>query len=863
MKMKNRLCWMTPAAVVAGIVGTTLGADCSAAACGGHAEVPDALAHPDLLVQHALAKRLLPLLPIEDRNAIIAAGGFGAEELHADLTSRAMLTPVGISPREYADRILTDELKAKMTEIQLQIFDGVVAALERGEQPPALCFAPGTDPEYAYAINQLIEFPLTIRFQQTNRWTSTATNGGGLTQGTPTTLTYSFVPDGTTVPNLIGVSGNSNLRAWLNGIYGNQATWQALFEQVFDRWSDLIGTTYVFEPNDDGSTLNNAAGLLGVRGDIRIAAITIDGNSGTLAYNNFPQDGDMVFDSADSFFNNIGNNSLRFRNVTAHEHGHGLGMLHVCPANQTKLMEPFVSTAYNGPQLDDILNGQRHYGDKFEPASDNPAAAPTLGTLGVGGSFTLSNVSIDDNSDQDFYEVTLTSPSRITVTVAPDAGTYLQQGQDSACNTGVSTNYNDEHNLSLSIYSTSNLFTPLATVNATAAGGSEVLVFDAESSGDYVIQVSGDTANSIQRYVLGGLVSTLPFLGPQITSTAPTFVDPGVATPISVNIDPRNDTLVGTPQIFFRFNGGAFQSAPMTANGGQSYTATLPAADCGEAPQFYFSAVGQTAGTINLPAGGASAPFTASVGEEVVTFADNFETNLGWTVSGTAANAAAGRWERAIPAGDGSRGDPADDFDGSSRAYITGNGAGGSNTDVDTDTTLTSPAFDVSGSPEASVSYARWYDNTGSGTGAAPGADTFKVQISNNNGSTWVALETVGPNTPQSSGGWNVVSFRIADFVAPSTQVRVRFIADDLADGSVVEAGVDAFEVSGLTCDQPGGCSAADLAEPFGTLNFFDVSAFLGAYNSQDPAADLAEPFGTFNFFDISAFLGVFNAGCP
>jgi subtilisin family serine protease len=59
-----------------------------------------------------------------------------------------------------------------------------------------------------------------------------------------------------------------------------------------------------------------------------------------------------------------------------------------------------------------------------------------------------------------------------------------------------------------------------------------------------------------------------------------------------------------------------------------------------------------------------------------------------------------------------------------------------------------------------------------------------------------------------------------------------------------------------------GGCSDADLAEPFGELNFFDVSAFLAAFSSSDPAADLNDD-GLFNFFDISAFLSVFNAGCP
>jgi hypothetical protein len=59
-----------------------------------------------------------------------------------------------------------------------------------------------------------------------------------------------------------------------------------------------------------------------------------------------------------------------------------------------------------------------------------------------------------------------------------------------------------------------------------------------------------------------------------------------------------------------------------------------------------------------------------------------------------------------------------------------------------------------------------------------------------------------------------------------------------------------------------GGCSAADLAEPFGELNFFDVSEFLALFSASDPAADLNGD-GAFNFFDVSEFLNTFSAGCP
>ena len=46
-------------------------------------------------------------------------------------------------------------------------------------------------------------------------------------------------------------------------------------------------------------------------------------------------------------------------------------------------------------------------------------------------------------------------------------------------------------------------------------------------------------------------------------------------------------------------------------------------------------------------------------------------------------------------------------------------------------------------------------------------------------------------------------------------------------------------------------------------LDFFDLSQFLVAFNTQQPDADLAEPFGEWNFFDISAYLNAFHQGCP
>jgi len=94
-----------------------------------------------------------------------------------------------------------------------------------------------------------------------------------------------------------------------------------------------------------------------------------------LAYNYFPNTGDMVVDVPDSYYTNTSSASLRLRNVVAHEHGHGLGLEHACPVNQTKLMEPYVTLVFDGPQHDDILATNRAYGDRYEHDDSAPSAA--------------------------------------------------------------------------------------------------------------------------------------------------------------------------------------------------------------------------------------------------------------------------------------------------------------------------------------------------------------------------------------------------------------------------------------------------------------------------------------------------------
>jgi uncharacterized membrane protein len=83
------------------------------------------------------------------------------------------------------------------------------------------------------------------------------------------------------------------------------------------------------------------------------------------------------------------------------------------------------------------------------------------------------------------------------------------------------------------------------------------------------------------------------------------------------------------------------------------------------------------------------------------------------------------------------------------------------------------------------------------------------------------------------------------------------------SDGTLIAGiGASTFDGSpiGFVINTTEPC-VADLNDD-GVLNFFDISAFLTAFEAQDPAADFTDD-GEFNFFDVSEFLSAYAAGCP
>ncbi|MFT5153419.1 MAG: hypothetical protein ACI841_003419 [Planctomycetota bacterium] len=281
----------------------------------------------------------------------------------------------------------------------------------------------------------------------------------------------------------------------------------------------------------------------------------------------------------------------------------------------------------------------------------------------------------------------------------------------------------------------------------------------------------------------------------QFEGTSPTLLDPLAPTPVSVSLV---GTPVGTVDLRFRYNGGAFTSVAMTDNGGGNYSAALPPPGCGDSPEFFYAFTDSTCGAFTDPPNAPGTVYTAQVGTITQVFGDNFESDTGW--SPTNLGASTGDWQRGVPVDDNAWDyDPPSDSDGSGSAYLTENQNG--NTDVDGGAVqLESPTMDMSGG-DVRISYDYFLRLTNT-----DGTDKILVEASSNAGAgPWTEVARHDTDGGLSWRSHVITSDDLSNAgVTQTSTMRLRFTANDDGTSSIVEAGIDAFDLSVLDCGSGG-----------------------------------------------------------
>ena len=363
-----------------------------------------------------------------------------------------------------------------------------------------------------------------------------------------------------------------------------------------------------------------------------------------------------------------------------------------------------------------------------------------------------------------------------------------------------------------------------------------------------------DTAN----FCIKGLATEYRALSYAFPDGLPEYLDPGIATTIAVEImDDAEVYVPGTALLHYRYDGGDYLTSPLTERGGNFY-ATLPPADCDATPEYYFSAAGDGGTTVRSPADAPNTVYDALVGEPVTVFADDFETDQGWTAENLGASS--GDWQRGVPVNDPDWDyDPMSDSDGSGRCYLTLNQYG--NTDVDDGAVrLTSPTIDMStGNITIGYDYYLYLtDNPG-------GVDRLLIEINSNDGvGTWIEIAR-----HDTGGGLNWRSHVIeqADLdaagVTLTSTMRLRFTTNDADPQSINESGLDAFHVITLSCEEGPDCFG-DL-DGDNDVDLADLAQLLANYGTTSGATyedgDL-DGDGDVDLADLAALLSVYGTVC-
>jgi Zn-dependent metalloprotease len=266
------------------------------------------------------------------------------------------------------------------------------------------------------------------------------------------------------------------------------------------------------------------------------------------------------------------------------------------------------------------------------------------------------------------------------------------------------------------------------------------------------------------------------------------------------------NSIIYTAEVVYSFGAVEISTAMAPGDEANEYIATIPAQPPGSVITYYIHAVDVNGNEYFSPETAPDIQHFFLIGNLAsfpTLFSDDSESDQGWTLGISSDSATTGIWVREDPIGTTNNGQqlqPEDDhtIDGIT-AFVTGNapfdGSNAGDDDVDNGaTTLLTPVMNLTGVVNPVFGYWRWYSNN---LGNAPNADDWVVQVTAD-GQSWIDLE----HTSQSEASWFYKQFLLNQYITMSSQVQVRFIAEDGGAGSLVEAAIDdIFVLNGVNVD--------------------------------------------------------------
>jgi hypothetical protein len=224
------------------------------------------------------------------------------------------------------------------------------------------------------------------------------------------------------------------------------------------------------------------------------------------------------------------------------------------------------------------------------------------------------------------------------------------------------------------------------------------------------------------------------------------------------------------------------------------YFGAIPAQAYGTLVEYYISVNDMLGAEHTSPATAPQPTYFFVVGQLTIQSADSLEHDSGWTIGDPNDDATAGIWERVDPNGTYADSDPnypyqtEDDHtaDPAIFCFVTGQHPFGEPNngvnDVDGGrTSLTTPIYDLSAYENPVVEYYRWF------TTKLNVNDTFYVEISSDGGANWSTLEIL----TQTENFWKKSRFLVSQMFTQLNQIKIRFIATDKGEPSMVEGAVD------------------------------------------------------------------------